>query len=202
MARQEQFKHKFFSALWPPLSPLLCIVSLSYALTRPPPLAEIPAQPETATFSSHQKDNSLKDNIPSWSRKGSRQCLDLDCINCQLYVIECTALHLKKTLEALRTVLPVRSQNTVIWVALPGLQSSNLARIKFSTSFIDWLSINFHRQVAIIGLWKVWKFDLTWPLPVDSLFILHLFFPGNLRYLCKMSLGGNTMRDTINTQQC
>ena len=37
MPRQEKFKHKkFLSALWPPLSLLLCIVYLHYALTKPP----------------------------------------------------------------------------------------------------------------------------------------------------------------------
>ena len=36
---------KKFLCPWPPLSPLLCIVYLHYASTKPSPLAEIPAQP-------------------------------------------------------------------------------------------------------------------------------------------------------------
>ena len=51
--------------------PSLCTVYLHYALTRTLPSAEIPAQPYRATFSKHQQDNFLKDNIPSRSLKGS-----------------------------------------------------------------------------------------------------------------------------------
>lgn len=38
--------------------------------------------------------------------------------------------------------------------------------------------------------------DLNWHLSVDSLLILYLFFPDNLRYQRKMMLNGNTMPDT------
>ena len=41
---------KIFSTLWPPLSPLLHIVYVHYAWTKPPPLAEIPAQPKKSNI--------------------------------------------------------------------------------------------------------------------------------------------------------
>lgn len=87
----------------------------------------------------------LKYNIPSWFWMGPWWGLDLDCLDCQWYIIYCTALCLKKPYNSALTSLG--------WNSSPGFlrcssrfQSSNKVWIQFPTSFTNWLLINFHQQ--------------------------------------------------------
>ena len=63
-ARQEKLKHKIFLCPFgPPPAPLVCIVHLQYALTRPPPGQKYLLNHDDLFFFWCQPCNSLGDNI-------------------------------------------------------------------------------------------------------------------------------------------
>ena len=119
--------------------PTLCILCLYYPSTKPPPWAGIPAQPWRAIFSQQHWDNSLKDNIPSWSYKGShdpgwsrmtlRSGLYKLSITCHL-VYEPLSQKKKKNQKTVSITMPwFLTNGTVLrlfWDALLGLSTKSL----------------------------------------------------------------------------
>ena len=126
-----------------PLSPLLCILYLPQASTKPPPSAEIPAQPQRAMFSQHQRDNSLKETFLLNLVRGHYDpslCTYRSGV-CKLSIV-CHPTYSPLSQKNLCNCALTSNGCDSSWSFLRGCSwiiILNLAQIKFSITFLDGL---------------------------------------------------------------